>query len=125
MGVEVVDEQFVKDHIGKLPIIDVRPADMYAQGHIPTAKNVPFDQLKGETVGKDGPDESAAMAEDFARHLAAAGIGVHDEAIVSCQIGYHALKSCDMLATQGYDDLKLYGGSYQEWAADPKDPIER
>ena len=42
MARETVDASFVKNSIGKLPIVDVRPEAMYREGHIPTAKNVDY-----------------------------------------------------------------------------------
>ncbi|MBS6248694.1 MAG: rhodanese-like domain-containing protein [Eggerthella sp.] len=51
MAAQIVDAQFVRSHIGKLPIIDVRPAELYDEGHIPTAINVcvaDFDRFGAE-----------------------------------------------------------------------------
>lgn len=63
MAAQIVDAQFVRSHIGKLPIIDVRPAELYDEGHIPTAINVcvaDFDRY--------GAEEADEFSKECRRH---------------------------------------------------------
>ena len=86
MAAQIVDAQFVRSHIGKLPIIDVRPAELYDEGH--------------------------AFTEEC-------------PIIVYCQVGRHAKQACDLLEAEGYQHLYLYLGSFDDWASDPENPIEK
>lgn len=40
---QVVDADYVKREIGRMPLVDVRPPLLYDAGHIPTAVNVRLD----------------------------------------------------------------------------------
>lgn len=39
---EIVDAEYVQSHIGEMPIVDVRPAEYYTAGHIPTAIDISY-----------------------------------------------------------------------------------
>ena len=99
MAAQIVDAQFVRSHIGKLPIIDVRPAELYDEGHIPTAINV--------------------CVADFDRF----GAEEADEFSKECR--RHAKQACDLLEAEGYQHLYLYLGSFDDWTSDPENPIEK
>ena len=63
MAAQIVDAQFVRSHIGKLPIIDVRSAELYDEGHIPTTINVcvaDFDRY--------GAEEADEFSKECRRH---------------------------------------------------------
>lgn len=67
---------------GKPIVIDVRPAEEYAAGHIPGARSVPFGELAGQASALRGRHEVIAycrgaycvMAHDAVRLLASAGV---------------------------------------------------
>ena len=111
---EVVDAHYVEEHIGKMPLVDVRPTLRFDTGYIPTAVNIRLD------VAQMTDDAGAELAEMFQDH----GIGQHDAAIVYCQCGPHAKMACELLAEQGYDQLRLYQGSMDDWIKDPARPVE-
>lgn len=116
MAAQIVDAEFVKSHIGKMPIIDVRPEAMYVEGHIPTAIDIcvmDFDKYEAR--------ESEELAKEYRRHA----LTEEDPIIVYCQIGKHAKQACDLLESQGYHNLYLYSGSYEDWITDPARPIEK
>ena len=78
MAAQIVDAQFVRSHIGKLPIIDVRPAELYDEGHIPTAINVcvaDFDRF--------GAEEADEFSKECRRHAFTEECSI----IVYCQVG--------------------------------------
>ena len=112
---QIVDADFVKREIGRMPIVDVRPPLRYDAGHIPSAINIRLDVA---AASDDPAEELAEMFQDN-------GIFPDDAAIVYCQIGVHAKIACDYLASEGYSHLYLYAGSMNDWASDPARPIER
>ena len=88
-------------------------------GHIPGAKSFPWTQLAGEISTFKSP-------EAMKKALAAAGITPDKEIVTYCNGGLgrstHLLAALNLL---GYDKVKVYPGSWIEWAADPSRPIER
>jgi thiosulfate/3-mercaptopyruvate sulfurtransferase len=88
-------------------------------GHIPGAKSFPWTQLSGEVSTFKSP-------EAMKKALAAAGIAPDKEIVTYCNGGLgrstYLLAALNLL---GYDKVKVYPGSWIEWAADPARPIER
>jgi len=88
-------------------------------GHIPGAKAFPWTQLAGEMASFKPPAEMKKI-------LAAAGIAPDKEIVTYCNPGIG--RSTWLLAAltlAGYDKVKVYPGSWIEWASDPARPIER
>lgn len=112
---EVVDADYVKREIGRIPLVDVRPPLLYDAGHIPTALNVRLD------VAAASDDPAGTLTEMFQSQ----GIFPDDSVIVYCQSGIHAKIACDYLASVGYTGLRLYAGSMNDWTSDPARPVER
>lgn len=88
-------------------------------GHLPGAKSFAWTRLAGDL---DTFKDDAAMR----RELKAAGITPDKEIVTYCNGGlgrstylYAALKRL------GYEKVKVYPGSWIEWASDPARPIER
>ncbi len=124
-----VDKAFVMSKIGKATIIDTRGPAFYEGkekmefvpklGRIKGVVNLPVGQLYTPEGLYKAKAELAALAEK------AAGKDMNKEIIVYCDTG----KTCtswafimtDML---GYKDVRVYDGSFMEWAADPNAPIE-
>ena len=123
MAYQVVDAAFVAEHMNDMPIVDVRPSAYYSAGHVPGAINIPFDVVKNRTVGPQGPDKSIEMARALGLRFKEAHIFQWTPAIVMCQTGYHSKLACEMLGSQGFTNLFLYEGSYQDWTSSPSRPI--
>ena len=112
--------EYVRKHIGKALIIDARDADVYfgvtiepfadKAGHIPTARSLP-------TPWMWNPDGTYKDAEILGA-MASGVIGRHEasEIIVYCGVGGYA-SSWWFVLTQvlGYENVKIYDGSAQEW----------
>ena len=111
---QIVDADFVKREIGRMPIVDVRPPLRYDAGHIPSAINIRLDVA---AASNDPAEDLAEMFQDN-------GIFPDDAAIVYCQSGIHAKIACDYLASVGYAGLRLYAGSMNDWVGDPARPVE-
>ena len=83
------------------------PLDRIA-GHIPTALNFDWEQLKQD--GKYAlSDEIKAKLEGLAEN--------HQELTVYCGSGVTATPIYAMLTHLGYDNIRLYAGSYSDWVS--------
>ncbi|MDO9224860.1 MAG: sulfurtransferase [Pseudomonadota bacterium] len=109
-------------------ILDARSIAEYAgkdaggarqAGHIPGAKSLPWTLLAGELDTFKSPEE-------MRRVLLEAGVTPDREIVTYCNPGIGRSTFLSMaLESLGYDKVKVYPGSWIEWAADPIRPIER
>lgn len=114
----VVDAAWVQSHLGRhgFPVIDARNHNFYdgtdrselRSGHIPSAASLPFEELYDST-GKLKP--KAALQSRFQE----AGVAPGDTVVVYCHIGMRATAVIFAADQLGYP-VKLYDGSFQEWA---------
>lgn len=58
---QIVDADFVKREIGRMPIVDVRPPLRYDPAHIPSAINIRLDVA---AASEDPAEELAEMFQD-------------------------------------------------------------
>lgn len=94
-------------------VYDVRSPSEFAAGHIPGATNVNwtnnlrpegrFDSLSSVRTRHGDPTEAETL-------------------VVYCQSGARASVSWALLVAAGYDDVRLYDGSWNEWGTDPDTP---
>lgn len=109
-------------------VLDARSIGEYAgkdaggakqAGHIPGAKSLPWTLLGGDLATfKD--------AEAMRRVLAKHGVTPGQEIVTYCNPGLGRSTFLQMaLESLGYDKVKVYSGSWIEWASDPARPIER
>lgn len=123
-----VSKRYVEEKIGTATIIDTREAVEYfagymrpawvRPGHIPTAKCLPTLWLWREDMTYRSIDELRGMAHGVV------GTDLSKEIIIYCGVGgfssawYFVLKE-----VLGYQDVKIYHGSAQEWTNDPRAPL--
>jgi thiosulfate/3-mercaptopyruvate sulfurtransferase len=123
-----VSKKYVEKMIGKATIIDTREAIEYflgylrpvwvRPGHIPTAKCLPTPWLWQEDMTYRSANELREMAHGVV------GTDLSKEIIIYCGVGgvssawYFVLKE-----VLGYQDVKIYHGSAQEWTKDPQAPL--
>jgi thiosulfate/3-mercaptopyruvate sulfurtransferase len=113
---------------GKAVLVDARSLAEFAgkesggarqAGHIPGAISFPWDKLADRIA--TFKDESAMR-----KALATAGLTPEKQIVTYCNPGLgrstYLLLALSLL---GYDKVKVYPGSYLEWAADPGRPIAR
>lgn len=91
-----------------VPVVDVRPASMYEEGHIPGAVSVPL------VVPEDG---SMISDDALVAAVEAAGVQQGDDVVLYCQTGYHAGLAAETLIDAGFSDVELYAGSMNDWTA--------
>jgi thiosulfate/3-mercaptopyruvate sulfurtransferase len=88
-------------------------------GHIPNARSFPWNQLSGEVA-------TFKQMEAMKKALLDAGITPDKEIITYCNGGLGRSTFLFAALTQlGYDKVKVYPGSWIEWASDPARSIER
>jgi len=86
-------------------ILDVRSAEEYAEGHVPGAINIPYDQL------------SSRLAE-ISSHK-------NKEVVLYCRSGKRAGIAANILQSAGFSKLLHLDGDMNGWAASGNLPIKR
>lgn len=115
MAYEIIDASYVLDNLGKMPILDVRPIDMYSESRIPGAVHASL------LEAKEAPTDTS---EYFVESVQALGLEPQQEFMVYCYNGGLAREACDILETNGYTGHKCYYGSWIDWIQDSSRPIE-
>jgi thiosulfate/3-mercaptopyruvate sulfurtransferase len=120
----VRDMDQVKRHLaeGDATLLDARPAARFrgeapeprpglASGHMPGARNLPYDRLVGN--GK------LAAAAAIKALIQEAGVDLSRPVVTSCGSGVTAALLLFALAVLGKNDVALYDGSWAEWGSSP------
>ncbi|WP_075617745.1 sulfurtransferase [Paenisporosarcina indica] len=126
-NVEILsDRQSVKlisEGVARGVLLDARSAERYEginepidsiAGHIPTARNFDWEQLKNESTFK-----SSSEVQDLLQTV----VSKEEEITVYCGSGVTAAPLYAMLKEVGYQRVKLYVGSYSDWITEH--PIEK
>jgi thiosulfate/3-mercaptopyruvate sulfurtransferase len=91
-------------------VIDVRPPALFAKGHIPWARNVPW----ALNLAADGTMKSA---DELLAHFAAQGVTPDKNIASHCQDGKASGHTYFTLRLLGYPRLRSYDRSWAEWGA--------
>ncbi|WP_150526069.1 3-mercaptopyruvate sulfurtransferase [Roseibium sediminis] len=113
---------------GSAQILDARPAGRFTgadpepragmrSGHMPGARNLPFNMLMQEDGTIKPADQIAALMKD-------AGIDPEQPVITSCGSGVTAAVLTLGLTMIGAKNLRLYDGSWSEWGGRSDTPID-
>lgn len=112
-------------HEPELTLLDARAAERYRgevepldpqAGHIPGALNRPFSQNL-----QDGRFKSPDILR---QELQALGLRPEQEIIVYCGSGVTASHDLIALEEAGFQNARLYAGSWSDWCSYPEHPIE-
>lgn len=114
-AVVLLDSRSPEEFDGEVPGRDVARG-----GHIPGAVNVEW--VRNLTTTE--PRQFRAST-DLARLYRRAGVTPDKEILVYCRTGMRASHSYFVLRLLGYPKVRLYDGSFVEWAADPNLPVAR
>lgn len=123
----VVDASWVRARIGKpgVRVVDGRAAVFYdgveaggegRKGHIAGAGSIPFTAVFDDSLRLRSPAELRAI---FAR----AGVAPGDTVAAYCHIGQQATSVLFAARVLGHP-VRLYDGSFQDWARRPGFPVE-
>ena len=129
-----VSIEYVRKHVGKAVIVDARDAEVYfgvaiepfapREGHIPTARSLPTPWMwklnpHGAYLYRDKETLKAMASGVIGQHKA-------NEIVVYCGVGGYA-SSWWFVLTQvlGYENVRIFDGSIQEWSRDPKAPMTK
>lgn len=111
-----VTGDWILDRLGdsSLQIVDVRSPEEYAAGHIPGSSHI-----RWSTNLEDGFLKS--REEIDALH---AGLDKSTTTVVYCTAGWRASFSWITMQWLGFEDVRIYDGSWIEWGAGGRFPIE-
>lgn len=93
------------------------PIDARA-GHIPGARNAP---LSGNFRASD--DHRFNDSQTLQAHYDTFGANGADDIVAYCGSGVNAAADVFALHLAGYDNTRLYAGSFSEWSRDPDLPV--
>ena len=119
------DMAYVKAHLGKDVIIDVRPPDEYngtstkpeSKGHIPGAVNMEYNQILRENGALKSPDEIGKIMKDL-------GATPDKEIIIYCASSTRAgIVFMALTSMLNYPKVRVYEGAYNEWVMN--NPVEK
>lgn len=96
--------------------IDARAPKEYAKGHIPGAVNIPYPK----NAQPDAPHTWLPVAELEALYAA---IPRDHTVIPYCSSGVRSAVTAFTLRLIGYERVRLFTGSWNEWSQDPARPI--
>lgn len=104
---EIVNRRKAGDET--VQIWDPRPQNIYQNGHVPTAVNLPA----GQFLFSD--DKTIKSADEVRQILQAQNIKTEGEIVTSCMKGNSASLGYVIQRYIGNDHAKVYTGSFEEW----------
>ena len=114
------------DDVAALNLIDARDAARFrgehepidpVAGHIPGARNLPFvESLTADGVWKSALELEALWTDCLGQNKATPWVAMCGSGVTACHLAISALQA-------GYQQPRLYVGSWSEWIADSSRPI--
>eukprot|EP00743_Colponemidia_sp_Colp-15_P003515 GILK01003793.1.p1 GENE.GILK01003793.1~~GILK01003793.1.p1 ORF type:complete len:291 (-),score=37.25 GILK01003793.1:197-955(-) len=110
---QVVDARSNGRFVGSVP----EPRAGLRSGHIPGARNVPFNTVLAA-------DKTLLPSEQLQSVFEQAGVNLSKPIVTSCGSGVTACVLALALKQMGYDNVALYDGSWSEWGGREDLPVE-
>jgi Rhodanese-related sulfurtransferase len=104
--------------LGEGQFTGAEPTRYPRQGHIPGSRNLPFGGLRAQDGTLRPRAELRAAAEEVVGAPGATPLTLY------CGMGVSAAGLALGLVAAGYEDLRIYDGSLEEWTADPERALE-
>jgi len=108
----IVDARAAARFRGEAP----EPRPGLASGHMPGARNVPYDTLADDQGRLKPPNEIRKLFQD-------AGVDLSSPIVTSCGSGVTAAVLLFALARVGKFDVSIYDGSWTEWGSRADTPV--
>lgn len=104
-----IESDFLKDHLNDFVILDARSPQEFMEGHLPNSKLIPFT----EGIGYDGNlfRDKGFLDELFLQN----NVSKDKEIVCYCMHGHRASNLFLQLKIAGFENVKLYDGSFVEW----------
>lgn len=104
-----VDAIQLKDNLSKFTVLDARTPQEFMGGHIPHSKLIPFT----DGIAYDG---KLFQTRDFLENLfSQSNVSKENEIVCYCMHGHRASSLFLQLMIAGYQNIKLYDGSFVDW----------
>ncbi len=116
MSTQIVDAAYVQEHLGEVPVVDLRPEFMFDSYHVPGAKSIDYWFFKTQN--------GFTLGTRLAQFLGEIGVGVSDPVVIMCQSGMMSAEAVELLEGQGFTELRHYEGGWSDWASDKSRPRE-
>jgi len=112
---------------GESKLLDLRSEDEFQgkisteprSGHIPGAVNLPWTELIGKEVQFFRPEQEQR------ERITGVGINLSDRVITYCSNGPRAAIGYVALQQLGFENVRVYDGSFHEWARKPELLLEQ
>lgn len=104
-----VEAEELKGLLGKVVVLDARSPQEFFAGHIPSATLVPFTDGIGQT------GRSFESSEYLQTMFEQKGIKKDSEIVCYCMHGHRASSLFYQLRIAGFDNVRLYDGSFIDW----------
>ena len=127
-SISIVDGDYVNEHLTSSTIVDVRSKAEYngetnygeaKLGRIPGAVSLAIDSLYNDDYTIKSDSELASLFEE-------AGLTDKDAEIITyCTGGIRAGDVAELLEEQGFTNVKVYAGSFTDWAANDAYEVEK
>ena len=114
-----IDRHGLRSRLGRLQIIDARPAERYrgdvepidpVAGHIPTSVSAPTD-------GNLTPDGCFKPPEELADRFIGLGLDPDKPVVSACGSGVTACHNILAMDLAGWPEASLYPGSWSDWSS--------
>ena len=99
---DISPEKFLKLDKSQLTLLDVRTIEEYADGHIPTAINMPVGELS--SLYSSLPEKDKQI-------------------VVYCRSGFRAARAISFLKDKGFTNVLHLEGDYGQWEKDAREIV--
>lgn len=123
----LVTSQWLATHLHDVKIVDARSPEEFRGekrlgprgGHIPGAVNIEWTR-----VDASGGVPTFLGPAPLEQLFGSAGVTPKQEVVAYCQMGMRAAAIYFALRLLGYERVRLYDGSWEDWSSQPQLPVE-